>query len=77
MAGTSRPQYVVAPMPGRIAKVRVKVGDAVAARQSLVVVEAMKMENEVRSERAGHVTEVRVAEGALVTAKTVLVVIDL
>lgn len=77
MAGTSRPQYVVAPMPGRIAKVRVKVGDAVAARQSLVVVEAMKMENEVRSERAGHVTEVRVAEGALVTAKTVLVVIDI
>jgi biotin carboxyl carrier protein len=70
------PQRVVAPMPGRIAKVLVKVGDTVAARQGLVVVEAMKMENELRSLRAGTVTQVPVVEGALVEANAVLVVID-
>ena len=69
-------QRVLAPMPGRIAKVLVKVGDAVAARQGLVVVEAMKMENELRSPSAGTVTEVLAVEGALVTANAILVVID-
>ena len=70
------PKRVVAPMPGRIAKVLVRVGDMVAARQALVVVEAMKMENELRSSRAGRVAEVRAAEGALVEANAVLVVIE-
>jgi len=70
------PQRVVAPMPGRIAKVLVKVGDAVAAGQGLVVVEAMKMENELRSPRAGTVTEVPAVEGALVKANAVLVVFE-
>jgi multidrug efflux pump subunit AcrA (membrane-fusion protein) len=69
-------QNVVAPMPGRIAKVLVKVGDVVAARQGLVVVEAMKMENELRSPCAGTVTAVPTVEGALVAANAVLVVID-
>ncbi|MGH9254177.1 MAG: biotin/lipoyl-containing protein [Vicinamibacterales bacterium] len=70
------PLTLTAPMPGRIVKVLVKVGDAVAARQGVVVVEAMKMENELRSPRAGTVKEVRVAQGALVEAKTVVVVIE-
>ena len=70
------PQRVVAPMPGRIAKVLVQAGDVVAARQGLVVVEAMKMENELRSPRAGTVTEVRAVEGALVEANAVLMVIE-
>jgi len=70
------PKRVVAPMPGRIAKVLVRAGDTVAARQGLVVVEAMKMENELRSPRAGRVTEVRASEGALVEANAVLVVIE-
>jgi biotin carboxyl carrier protein len=70
------PQRVVAPMPGRIAKVLVKAGDVVAARQGLVVVEAMKMENELRSPQAGTVTEVRAVEGALVEANAVLVVVE-
>ena len=75
-AGTHRgPHPVVAPMPGRVVKVLVKPGDAVTARQGLVVVEAMKMENELRSPRAGVVSEVPVAQGALVDAGTVLVVI--
>ena len=67
---------VVAPMPGRVVKVLVAPGAAVEARQGLVVVEAMKMENELRAPRAGVVREVRVAEGASVEAQTVLVIID-
>jgi biotin carboxyl carrier protein len=67
---------VLAPMPGRITRVLVKVGDTVTTRQGLVVVEAMKMENELRSPRAGIVTEVRAADGALVDANAVLVVIE-
>jgi biotin carboxyl carrier protein len=69
------PRTIVAPMPGRIVKVLVKPDEAVAARQPLVVVEAMKMENELRAPRAGTVAEVRVAEGASVEANTVLVVL--
>ena len=69
------PQPVVAPMPGRILKVLVKAGEAVAARQGLIVVEAMKMENELRSPKAGTVAEVRVTEGMSVEANTVLVVV--
>ena len=71
----SEPHRVVAPMPGRIAKVLVKVGDAVAVRQGLVVVEAMKMENELRSPRAGTVVEIRVVEGARVESQALLVVV--
>jgi len=71
----SGPQQVAAPMPGRIVKVLVKAGDPVAARQPLVVVEAMKMENELRAARAGTVAEVRVVEGATVEAGAILVVI--
>ena len=71
----SGPRAIVAPMPGRIVRVLVKPEEAVAARQPLVVVEAMKMENEVRAPRAGTVLDVRVAEGASVEANTVLVVL--
>jgi biotin carboxyl carrier protein len=66
---------VAAPMPGRVVKVLVAPGDTVTARQGLVVVEAMKMENELRAPRAGTVAEVRVREGAPVEANVVLVVI--
>jgi biotin carboxyl carrier protein len=75
-AADAGPQWIVAPMPGRVAKVLVAVGDTVTARQGLVVVEAMKMENELRSSKAGVVTEVRVAEGARVDAHAVLVVVE-
>jgi biotin carboxyl carrier protein len=75
-AATAGPGRVAAPMPGRIARVLVKVGDRVTARQGLVVVEAMKMENELRSPRAGIVTEIRAAEGALVDANAVLIVLE-
>lgn len=69
------PQHIVAPMPGRIVKVLVTPGDVVAARQGLIVIEAMKMENELRAPGPGTVAEVRVAEGALVDANSVLIVI--
>ena len=72
-AGT---QQVLAPMPGKIVKVLVKAGDAVKARQGLVVVEAMKMENELRSPKDGRVSDVLVAEGASVEAGRLLVVVE-
>ena len=68
-------QRVLAPMPGKIVKVLVAVGDTVAARQGLVVVEAMKMENELTASRAGTVTTLRVAEGDSVEAGRLLVVV--
>jgi len=68
------PIEILSPMPGRIVKVLVTPGQAVAARQGLVVVEAMKMENELRAPRAGTVAEVRAREGAPVEANVVLVV---
>jgi len=73
-AAASGPVMVAAPMPGRVVKVLVAPGDKVSARQGLVVVEAMKMENELRAPRAGTVAEVRVREGAPVEANVVLVV---
>ena len=70
------PQRVTSPMPGKIVKVLVKPGDNVDARQGLVVVEAMKMENELRARAAGTVTEVRVTEGSSVEAGAILVVLE-
>jgi acetyl/propionyl-CoA carboxylase alpha subunit len=72
----SGPQRIAAPMPGRVVKVLVRPGEAVTARQGLVVIEAMKMENELRASRPGIVRDVRVAEGASVEAHTVLMVIE-
>lgn len=70
------PQRITAPMPGKIARVLVKVGDEVTARQGLVVVEAMKMENELRAARDGRVREVSVAEGQSVDAGAILLVVE-
>jgi biotin carboxyl carrier protein len=72
----SGPQKVTAPMPGKIVKVLVKPGDRVEPRQGLVVVEAMKMENELRSRSAGTVIEVRAFEGGLVEAGAILVILE-
>ena len=69
------PQPVRAPMPGRVVRVLVSVGDRVSARQGLMVVEAMKMENELRSPKEGVVTMVGASAGAVVEAGAVLVVI--
>lgn len=66
---------VVCPMPGTILDVRVKVGDAVKYAQPVVILEAMKMENEIVAVADGTVQEIRVAKGASVNAGEVLVVI--
>jgi biotin carboxyl carrier protein len=74
-AGGGAPAALRSPMPGRVVKILVKVGDRVTAGQAAVVVEAMKMENELRATRAGTVQELRCAEGATVEAGQDLVVI--
>jgi biotin carboxyl carrier protein len=70
------PQRVIAPMPGKVVRVLVAAGDTVKARQGLVVVEAMKMENELRAARDGHVRDVAVKEGQSVDAGTVLLTVE-
>lgn len=67
--------HVTAPMPGKIVRLLVAEGDTVEAGQGLLVVEAMKMQNEMKSTRAGQVVEVRVQDGATVSAGDTLVVI--
>ena len=74
-AGTG-PQRIVAPMPGKIVRVGVKPGEAVVARQTVVVIEAMKMENELKAGRDGTVAELHAQEGASVDAGALLVVIQ-
>ena len=71
--GGNSAQRIVAPMPGKVIRVLVAVGDEVAVRQPLVVVEAMKMENELRAGRGGHVTAIHVREGGSVDAGALLI----
>jgi biotin carboxyl carrier protein len=66
----------MSPMPGRVVKILAGAGEAVAAGQPLVVVEAMKMENELRAPRSGTITGVRVSEGASIEANTVIMVVE-
>mgnify|MGYP006278518713 CR=1 FL=1 len=75
-ASGTGPQKVIAPMPGKVVRVLVKPGDEVTAKQGLVVVEAMKMENELKAARAGTVRDVSVREGQSVDAGAVLLVVE-
>jgi len=70
------PQAIVAPMPGKIVKVLVNVGDQVQAGDGVVVIEAMKMENELKAAGPGTVREVKVVQGQGVNGGDVLVVIE-
>jgi biotin carboxyl carrier protein len=72
----SGPQRLAAPMPGKVVRVLVAPGDEVQPRQGLVVVEAMKMENELKATRAGRVREIFVREGQSVEAGTALIVVE-
>jgi len=76
IARKSGPSGVDSVMPGKIVRVLVTAGDTVEAGQGLVVVEAMKMENEIAAPRAGTVTEVLVAPGQTVESGATLVVLD-
>jgi len=69
-------QVVVSPMPGKVVRVYVKVGDEVTEGQPLVVIEAMKMENELKSPKTGKVTEVLAKEGTAVENGSKLVVVE-
>ena len=68
-------QQIAAPMPGKVIRVLVNAGDEVEAGQGLVVVEAMKMQNEVRSPKKGKVERLQVKEGQAVNAGEVLCVV--
>jgi len=69
------PQRLDAPMPGKIVRVLVRQGEEVVEGQGLVVVEAMKMENELKSPKAGVVAELHAIEGAAVEAGAKLAVV--
>jgi len=68
-------QQIVAPMPGKVIRVLVQAGDAVEAGQGLLVVEAMKMQNEIRSPKRGTVERLLAKEGQPVNAGEVLCVV--
>jgi biotin carboxyl carrier protein len=72
----SGPRKVVAPMPGRIVRLLVAEQDEVAAGQGIVVVEAMKMQNEIKSPKKGIVKKIVAAPGAAVNAGDVLAVVE-
>lgn len=75
-AGASGAQEVCAPMPGKVLAVRTADGAEVRRGQGLVVIEAMKMQNELRAPRDGRVAAVRVAEGDSVAAGATLLAIE-
>lgn len=68
-------EAITSPMPGTILDIKVNVGDSVADGAVLVILEAMKMENEIMASRAGKVLSVNVNKGASVNSGDVLVVI--
>ncbi len=76
MVGASGPKPVVAPMPGLVVKVDVAVGDEVEAGQGVVIVEAMKMENELAAEGPGRVVAIPAVEGEAVEKGQVLVELE-
>jgi acetyl/propionyl-CoA carboxylase alpha subunit len=75
-ADTEGPRPVKAPMPGRVVRVLVEAGDEVEEGQGCVVIEAMKMQNELKSPKAGRVARVGAAVGDTVGSGDVLVVVE-
>ena len=75
-AGADGPVTLKASMPGRVVRVLLRKGEPVAAHQALLVVEAMKMQNELKSPRDGRVADLRVAPGDTVSTGDVLAVIE-
>src|SRR6266851_3549803 len=69
-------ETIVASMPGKIVRVLVQPGETVAAGQGVIVIEAMKMQNEMKARRAGRVAMVPVCEGETVAAGAILATIE-
>ena len=70
------PRKLTAPMPGKVVRILLPAGSAVEAGQGVVVVEAMKMQNDIKSPKAGTVQQVLISEGAAVNAGDVLAIIE-
>jgi biotin carboxyl carrier protein len=75
-AGNLGPAPLIAPMPGMIVRINVEVGSVVAAGEGLVVMEAMKMENELRSAAAGTVKSILVQPGMAVEKGSLLLELE-
>lgn len=75
-AGADGPRAIKASMPGRVVRVLASRGEKVKEHQGIVVIEAMKMQNELRSPKTGTVAEVRVAAGDTVSTGDVLAVVE-
>lgn len=74
-AGLAAGEAIKSPMPGNILKINVAQGQSVAEGQVLMILEAMKMENEIVATRAGTVAQIAVSKGAVVETGTPLIVI--
>ncbi|MFI5182760.1 MAG: biotin/lipoyl-containing protein [Vicinamibacteria bacterium] len=74
--GSGSPARLAAPMPGKIVRILVSAGAWAEAGQGLVVMEAMKMENELRAPRSGTVREVHVREGQTVETGALLAIVE-
>jgi len=74
--GHTGPVQIKSLMPGRIIQILVRLGAQVEAGQGLIVVEAMKMQNEMKSPKSGTVSKIQVETGATVSAGAMLLVID-
>ncbi len=70
------PQKLAAPMPGKVVRILVKQGDEVEAGQGVIVVEAMKMQNEIKSPKKGMVQKIAVAEGGSVASGDTLAIVE-
>jgi biotin carboxyl carrier protein len=75
-AGLEGPKKLVSPMPGKVVRVLVAAGAAVEAGQGVVVVEAMKMQNEIKSPKKGKVSKIVAVEGATVNAGEALAIVE-
>lgn len=76
LAGLEGRQSVLAPMPGKVVRVLVAEGDIVERGQGLIVIEAMKMQNELKSPKAGRVVSLAARDGAAVASGQILVAVE-
>ncbi len=74
--GEAGPKKLVSPMPGKVVRILAAKGTEVEAGQGVIVVEAMKMQNEIKSPKKGVVQQVLAAEGAAVNAGEALAIVE-
>lgn len=75
-AGETGPQKITAPMPGKVVRILAPAGAQVEAGDGVIVIEAMKMQNELKSPKAGKVQKITVAQGATVNPGDTLAIIE-